>query len=465
MRDLSRLSHVEEPLPGGGCVLALDVGAEITAEDSAMLQALHSRSPAGIRSHLEKLAKTDSGKFMESFYVGYGHKSIGDCGSVTLFLEGISMLAAKALQDWALYSGQECSTRYLDFSRQPFMDPLGKPGSKKVLDALRAFYVESGEPVRASLRERFPLGTGEDEISYEKAIAARSFDILRAFLPAGAQTNASWHANLRQTADKISWMRHHPLAEVRALADAMRKACVRAWPHSFCAKSYEATENYVGSFMREDYLFDGVPGKKWPEFKLAFVGMDKKILKGYRSALASRPAKTELPKQLAEAGTARFEFLLDFGSYRDIQRHRAVSQRSPLVGVRHGFEPWYLGELPGTENDPSSVRGKARALLALVEAFHSSELKAGTPAADLQYCVPMGYRVANRVSGDLPALTYLAELRSTAFVHPTLQKRARQMAAALEKEFRKFGYASHADRGQEGRFDARRGSQDIVEKK
>nr|MDP9127602.1 thymidylate synthase [Pseudomonadota bacterium] len=52
-------------------------------EDLAMLQALYSRSPASVLSHLEKLKQTGSGKFMDNYYVGYGHASIGDCGATT----------------------------------------------------------------------------------------------------------------------------------------------------------------------------------------------------------------------------------------------------------------------------------------------------------------------------------------------------------------------------------------------
>jgi hypothetical protein len=68
-------------------------------EDIAMMQALYSRSSASVQHHLEKVKKTGSGKFMESYYVGYGHESIGDCGSTTIFIENVSILAAKAIQD------------------------------------------------------------------------------------------------------------------------------------------------------------------------------------------------------------------------------------------------------------------------------------------------------------------------------------------------------------------------------
>src|SRR6266571_8561229 len=104
--EFSELKHVRRSLKSGGRVVVLDTGALITAEAAAMLQALHSRSIGGVDSHLEKLAKKGATDFMNTYYVGYGDKSIGDCGTTTLFIEGISMLAAKAIQNSPLYNGQ-----------------------------------------------------------------------------------------------------------------------------------------------------------------------------------------------------------------------------------------------------------------------------------------------------------------------------------------------------------------------
>src|SRR3990172_488793 len=91
---------------------------DLNPEDVAMLQALYSRSAESVDVHLEKVKQSGSGKFMASYYVGYGHKSIADTGSTTLFIEDVSLLAAKAVQDWPLYNGQETSTRYIDMSRR-----------------------------------------------------------------------------------------------------------------------------------------------------------------------------------------------------------------------------------------------------------------------------------------------------------------------------------------------------------
>ena len=68
-----------------------------------------------------------------------------------------------------------------------------------------------------------------------------------------------------------------------------------------------------------------------------------------------------------------------------------------------------------------------------------------------------------RVVGDLKALTYLVELRSTRFVHPTLVKQMLKMISSLEKLFKKDGLTLHID-STPNKFDIKRGEQDIVEK-
>lgn len=452
MKTLAELVHVEEALPNGGRVILLDTGATITPEDGAMLQALQSRSPASILEHLKRLEGAGSGTFMSKFYIGYGHASIGDCGTITLFIEEVSMLAVKAIQDWRLYSGQECSTRYMDFSTRPFIDPLDTEESRGFLEKLRNFYLKSAESVREHVVNEFPmLG---NELGYQKAVSARVFDILRGVLPAGASTNVSWHANLRQTADMLCYLRHHPLLEVRGIAEAVARLVRRVYPSSFTDKLYEASEEYRRWWMESGYYI--ASHHVVEDFSLAYVGVDFELLSTFREALSTRPPKTELPRQIAVCGTMRFEFMLDFGSYRDLQRHRAVVQRMPLLTPDLGFEEWYISAMP------KKVRRDLLNVLSLFQRMHSEWREKGVSEKVLQYYTPMGYRVPISLSGDIAALVYLAELRATALVHPTLQKRATQMADVLERELGQHGLALHVDRDNCGRFDVRRGTQDIV---
>lgn len=199
-------------------------------ESTAMVQALYSRSPRSVIEHLDKVAEVGPEKFMGQFYVGYGHKSIGDCGSTTICLEGVSLLVAKAVQDWALYNGQEASTRYLDMSRQPLIDPLGTKESAAILAHWMSFYNRTLQELIPLLKNEHPRQPEQNEVVWEKAIKARAFDIARSFLPASATTFVSWHTNLRQAHDHIHQLEHHPLVEVQKVATLMRQVLVEKYP-------------------------------------------------------------------------------------------------------------------------------------------------------------------------------------------------------------------------------------------
>lgn len=450
MQTLETLQHHRSKLKSGGQVVVIDPGAILNAEATAMLQALHSRSTEGIDGHLKILAERGAEKFMSTYYVGYGHKSIGDCGTAVVFIEGISMLAAKAIQGSRLYNGQETSTRYIDFANQPFCDPVATTASKAVLENWRTFYTETTPLLIADLKKRYPKQGEESEIIYDKAIAARAFDIMRGYLPAGASTNVAWSTTLRQFADHTQQLRHHPLAEVREIAETLEAALIATHPNSFSDKRYPETEFYTKLINDSYYYHD----KFSPEFALMRDGIDHTRLKLHQELLQRRPAKTELPQWLGAYGEFVFAFTLDFGSFRDLQRHRAITQRMPLLSNDLGFHDWYLDELP------TELQEKASALL---KSQNKDIALLHTTPEITQYYIPMGYKTSNYLSGDLPALVYLTELRSTRFVHPTLRKRAKQIAASIQDSLSDIGIAFHFDADPD-RFDIKRGEHDIVKK-
>lgn len=453
MKTIADLNHHVTPLQNGGKIVILDPGAVLNAEATAMLQALHSRSTEGIDGHLKVLAERGADKFMSTYYVGYGHKSIGDCGTAIVFIEGVSMLAAKAIQDSKLYTGQEASTRYIDFASQPFIDPLGTTDSAQLLETWRTFYLHAVETMKTALPTRYPRGEAEKETIYEKAIAARAFDICRGFLPAGASTNLAWTTSLRQFADRLVQLRHHPLPEVHEIAERLEEALIAVYPNSFDVnkKRYEATEAYVAEATKQYYYHD----PKTPAIALVRDGVDRPALAPYHRLFEIRPPKTELPKWLGAYGEAAFAFTLDFGSFRDIQRHRAVTQRMPLLTAELGFNEWYLDELT------DELRSEAAALI------ETQVAKAESLTNDValrQYYLPMGLNISNYLSGDLPALLHLVELRATSLVHPTLALRAAEMAQLLQDTYGDISLTLHLDPSP-GRFNVKRGEHDIVKNK
>lgn len=421
---------------------------DVPPEANAMLQALYSRSPRSVTEHIEQVERLGSDKFMGTYYVEYGHKSIGDCGSTTIFAENVSMLVAKAIQDWPLYNGQEASTRYLDMAKQPVVNPLGTEEGRLIQDEWMKFYAYALEKLLPVLKARFPIQDGQSEKVYEKAIKARSFDIARGFLPAGATTYVAWHTNLRQAHDHVKELRHHPLAEVRDTAQEILASLQGKYASSFLHKKYEGEEAYVEKSMAEFAYFDD-PSITEFSYQSRF---DLAGLKKHARILADRPAKAELHQRLRQYGDIVFSFPLDFGSYRDLQRQRSAVQEMPLLSTSHGFYPWYLEQLP------EDLRKEAKALL---EKQEKRIAKLDAPKEVKQYYIAMGYTVTVKITCPLPAAVYIAELRSADTVHPTLRREAQRMGDAIKASVPDI--AMHHDTSA-GIWNIKRGAQDIVKK-
>jgi thymidylate synthase ThyX len=421
---------------------------DVAPEPNAMLQALYSRSPKSVTEHLVQVREKGAEKFMASYYVGYGHKSIGDCGTTSIFVENVSMLVAKAVQDWPLYSGQEASTRYLDMSQQEILNPIRSKEGKEIQNEWMKFYIHALEALIPTLKERFPMKEGDKEAIYEKAIKARAFDIARGFLPAGATTYASWHTNLRQAHDHLKEMRHHPLPEVREVAKEIVASLQKKYASSFLHKEYPVEEDYLEKSVSEFAYFDDPKIKKFSYQ----VRLDLKGLRAHKKILAERPPKAELHQRLRSYGDIVFSFPLDFGSYRDLQRQRSAVQEMPLLSIRHGFFKWYLEQLsPTLKKEALTILKKQEARIKKLKA--SDEIK--------QYYVAMGYTITVKMSCSLPAAVYIAELRSADTVHPTLRIEAQRMGDAIKAAVP--GIAMHHDTSP-GTWNIKRGAQDIVRK-
>lgn len=429
------------------------INDEFDPESSAMMQALYSRSSASVERHIEQVKKAGSSNFMKSYYVGYGHASIGDCGTTTLFLEGVSILAAKAIQDNPLYSGQETSTRYIDFSSQPLIDPVSTEESQELLKNWIKFYTTSTEVVRSYLKDRFPLEQGQQYSVWKKAIDARGFDILRGFLPAGATTQLSWSTNLRQAYDKLCQLKFHPLDEVRFIAEAALKKLSTKYPSSFSHTQKDEAEKYYSRFSKKIHYSSYTPSLTEGDF-LCRTDIDNKLLEDEEhEVIGLRPKGALLPRYISRYGRYNCMFLLDYGSYRDLQRHRNGLCRLPILTTNYGFNQWYLKHLP------NELRNQAN-LLIKKQFCRIKELaeKHNLSSAETQYYIPMGSNIVCELVYDLPEMVYVVELRSSSTVHPTLRRIAHNMCNTLKNNHPALKI--HADLSKD-KFEVKRGLQDI----
>jgi thymidylate synthase ThyX len=436
---------------------------DLAPEDLAMLQALLSRSNADLEEHLDRLRATGSGKFMQSYYVGYKHKSIADGGSTTIFFDHVSLLAAKAIQDWALYCGQETSTRFIDMAQQPICDPIGSEASSEIMGDWMAFYEASQAEVAAEVMRRHPIREGEEPAKYQAAVKARTFDILRGFLPAGVMTQLSWHTNLRQAADHLVTLENHPLPEVRAIGRDARQRLAFKYPSSGFTTSmptvtgasrtledlsaqaaWEARVARETAYLDESSFYSGTP---WIE-----VARHRGFSSRERALLADRPRGCAIPRIFGQCGNVVGWGRLDFGSFRDVQRHRPGIITMPLLTATMGFEPWYLAQLSTSHADRA---------VALINR-QLDRIEALTQDVGLrQYFYPLGMRVGFQLAFPIPAFVYLLEVRSSKTVHATLRKLTHTFAESFVEQMRDIPI--HVD-WDEDDWTLRRGQQTITAK-
>lgn len=448
---------------------------DLNPEDTAMLQALYSRSAESVDNHLGKVKQTGSGKFMQSYYVGYNHKSIADCGSTTLFIEDVSLLAAKAIQDWPLYSGQETSTRFINMAERAIVCPNGTPEGTQILNRWMEFYRTNQDRVFDIVKKRYPIRDGEAWGTYERAAKARVFDIMRGFLPAGITTQLSWHTNLRQAGDHLNWMLHHPASEIQTIAVKLRELLAEKYPSSGFSttvagvsgvsnKDEEARKarwEWEASVAKEfTYSVDALHHTH-DEVKMTATWLRPVPVElRYRHILSNRPRGCVLPHFLSDLASFTFDFLLDFGSFRDIQRHRNGVCRMPLLDANWGFNKWYLEQLGDPDND--NVGGLRDEAVELIHRQQDAIRRLDIDHVNRQYYFALGYNVPCTVMYALPALLYVLELRSSKTVHPSLRRVVHSMVEKFKKECP--GIALHADMDPDD-WDVRRGNQTITEKR
>ena len=458
----------------------------------AMLQAFYSRSSLPIQERLDTLGENVPRikEALNKYLIGYGHDSIGDCGNVAVFFEGVSILFAKALQDNPLYNGTETSTRFFDYIGSYMIYPQMKFTTaddsdlyENVQDSYLYFYEKYLPIVIVKLAKVLPFSrfTGISETIWDASIRARAFDIMRAFLPAGTKTQLSFYGSLRNLRDNLSTLLHHPLKEVRDNATTSLQTLAERYPTAFDNEKFneeqkrylcdtaaqlfynEPSVNHeVRNGVRDPMLLVGQPLLVYLDWLSVKRDVRPKIIVKYSritpyliDLINGRPKGLKVPFQYGRYASFTIRFLLDYGSGRDILRHRNCKIPVPVLSDSFGMHPWYLNQLLSLDE---SIYNEARELIESNYAKVRSNLADFTPEEliQTQYIHPLGMLVPFEVHLDLDQMFYLAELRSSKTVHPTL----RPIAIEIGHYLKNLGFNVYVDSSEDA-FVPYRGRQTI----
>ncbi len=443
----------------------------------------YSRSPKSLRKILldefmvnrdlgfESRESTVNEKKAEEFYdrvlLGYGDDSVAELGGAHIALEGVSNMATKAIEDARIgLSFLEKSTRYVRFDdkrngeylflREP--DIMSSRHADLYLNTCNSLfdtYSKLMGPLIKYIEEKNPQGE-ESERAYDSTIRAKACDVLRGLLPASTLTNMGVFGNGRAFESLITKMLASDLSEVRSLGKSMEQELGKVIP-SFVKRADNDQGKELQSYLRDTRHSMERLAFNLPEVSANSVtlidseGEDKAIaamLYPYSSSsfdsiletvkmmskvekekialeyMGRRNNRRHKPGRALENVYYTFDILANYGAYRDLQRHRMLTQERQLLTTKHGYDtPKELIE----SGFDSEFRESMEASKSAFEEIKGMEKQA-------QYLVPMAFRMRWYITLNLRQLYFLCELRSSRQGHVDYRRIAQQLASIAREK-------------------------------
>ena len=442
-------------------------------------------------------------EFYERVLVGYGDDSVAELAGAHVAVERVSTLAAKALEDSRIgISPLEKSTRYVRFDR-PGPDgrrlfrrgpELTHPAYEPAADALFDVYSDLIEPLTLSIRDRFPLEEGETDRAWKAATRAKALDMLRGLLPAGTLTNLGLFGNGRAFEYLITKLAAHELPECQGLATELHRELALVIP-SFVKRALDdrhgrpaaerlrriresvgaislrsasplwgegqrgGTQGPTVRLLEHDPEAERkvVAAALFPYSDLPWDGLQGDAPALLEAILGDRANRRHRPPRALEHAQYAFEIVANFAAYRDLHRHRMLTQDRQLLGTSLGYDrPAGLAEL-GMDSR------FCRAVEAAAEAHTGMAGDLGPALA--QYVVPLAFRVRWYFRVNLREIYHLCELRTSPQGHPDYRWVAQEMFRLVEQVHPRLArYARFVDMGPGDELERRRSERRLDEK-
>ena len=329
-------------------------------------------------------------------------------------------------------------------------------------------------------QERFPRGAKEGRAAYNRATRARACDAARGLLPAATTSNIGVYASGQAYESMLMRMNANPLAESREYS-AMMLAELRKVIAGFLARvdvkdRGVAWSEYVGNVSSEmKSVAAGLISEPDPnatfdinrdEVRLVDFDPDAEIriaaaaLYPYANVseeqlirrvidmsdqerrevisvyVGDRRNRRHKPGRGMERVYYRFDVLSDFGSFRDLQRHRMMTIDWQKLSPLHGYAtPPEIDDIGGAVKDRWHD-GMAE-MSALYQDIHS---ELGDDVA--QYVVPFGYRIRYNIQMNARQAFHMLELRTGESGHTDYRRICLKMHDLIRNQ---AGHRSIAD--------------------
>ncbi len=154
--------------------------------------------------------------------------------------------------------------------------------------------------------------------------------------------------------------------------------------------------------------------------------------------LRHRGRHDEALRAFHSGAALRFDILMDIGGFRDMHRHRRVTQIVQGFTAQHGYETPTSGDLADDVNILAEA-GMLAEYQASIEAAHAASAKIAAGAApeaaqSALYLLPLATRIRCLFKMDFAEAQYISELRSAPAGHFSYRRVAWEMYKALERQ-------------------------------
>ncbi|MDA1169234.1 MAG: FAD-dependent thymidylate synthase [bacterium] len=441
--------------------------------------------------------------FYAKWLAQYGDDSIAQMAGMHVAFSSLSQLAIKHIEDQRIgLAPIEKSTRYVNYSQKVngayryYTDPTLeqmylKEEYQVAMDNLFDTYTALIPKISKYLTEKFPTET-------PNVIEKKAFDTVRGLLPVSCLSQVALFGNGQAFEYLVTRSLKHPLGEVRWAGEATYEELFKIAP-SFLRRVKD-TENQETALAYQEYVagknsrvatlvpeelsgsiessqssvtlveYDTEGENKiiagilysadtntssWEDTFNAVAILNTKqkqeILEAY---LTGRSARWQKSGRAFENAYLRFDITMNIGAWRDLHRHRMLSQQRQLFTTHHGYDT-------PIELIDANLDAEYRKAMEGAASIYEKIAKHDVMLA--QYAVPMAYRVRFMQFTNVRSCFWEMELRTIPEGHPDYRHIEQEKFRLLEKAYPLIAQHMRVNMGE---YDfARRGQDEKIQEK
>ena len=404
--------------------------------------------------------------FFNRWLAAYGDDSIAQMAGAHLFFENISQVATKVLEDFRIgFAPLEKSTRYVRFDEKIggkwiyYLEPdLARSkfanDYRRHMNMLFVRYSKSIEPLLKFLKRRYPQERDQSDRAYRETMNAKTYDVLRVYLPAATLTNVGFYGVGQAFEYVITKCLASGLIEIRELAKHAQNELKKVIPsmveratsargriyQRYVSSTEKALERIAGEVrkvrkvreVREVKAVDLVEWDADAENKIIasllykYATVEYRQLKEYvanlnpsqklsiiKKAIAQRKVRQHRLVRAFENTYYKFDIVANLGIYRDLHRHRMLTQERQRFTTELGFD--VPPDLTSARLDAPYIDAARK-----IDKFYRKISQKYPDQA--QYVVMMGNRMRWYQWENLRELGWESELRTGPQGHPDYRK-------------------------------------------